>query len=43
MYIICILHAHLHHLEPVLDLGRDLPAAAEGGGKLSNKLNGQIK
>ena len=35
--------AHLHRLEPVLDLGRDLPAAAGGGGKLSNKLNGQIK
>ena len=25
-------HAHLHGLEPVLDLGRDLPAAAGGGG-----------
>ena len=37
-------HAHLHGLEPVLDLGRDLPAAAGGGGKLSNKLlNNQIK
>ena len=35
--------AHRHGLEPVLDLGRDLPAAAGGGGKLSNKLNGQIK
>ena len=36
-------HAHLHGLEPVLDLCRDLPAAAGGGGKMSNKLIGQIK